>query len=254
MEKEIVNISRIALLIKRQAKMYKRQYLNGFGAFGGVLFIIVLLSSLFSNYMDTSKYIALTFPAIFIAGCGFSTSYFDELSSSQKSSFFLLLPASRLEKLISSWLLTSVIYLVVVIAMLFSINVIASSLSVILVDKPFSIFNLFSPDVLKTYAVFMVVQPIFLLGGIAFRKQNFIKTIGMLVLVSLIIGGIAVLSFFLLFNNIFEIAQYNAISFSDHMQNSLHQGIILISEILFWGFVGPFFLYISYLKMKEREV
>ena len=115
--------------------------------------------------------------------------------------------------------------------------------------------NLFDHKALITYANYLVIQPIFLLGAIYFRKMNFLKTVLALILVGF---SIALYSGLLTGLAVWINGGNHTFGKIDHYNitnnDAVIHFIVVNAKILYWGLTAPFFLLVSYFSLKERQV
>jgi hypothetical protein len=253
-ENSIFDINRIQLLLIRQLRLNTQSLFIGFGAITGVLTFILSLVVIFgSDPVYFNLFFGLTLPFLFLGGYIFTSTIFSELRTSHRGYLFLTLPASTLEKLLVSWLISSIMYMIVSIIALFVINVLIIGVALIFNAHPVTLFNLFDPDLLKIYGIFLVTQPIFLLGAIYFRGANFLKTLLALFVLQLIISFYTAIAARLIVFHDFS---------SIHFDNNSPEGIktfientfVPVVKVLFWYCMAPFFLVVSYFRLKERQV
>ncbi len=122
---------------------------------------------------------------LFVGGYIISSSQFSDINDKFKSSLWISLPGSSLEKYLVGVLISSVGY---VLFLILSFTV-ASLLSIVITKPIFgtsvAVFNLFTmAGGIKNYPVGIIIvgvyiftQPLFLVGSIVFRKGAFIKTV-----------------------------------------------------------------------------
>jgi len=253
----ILDINRLKCLLARQIRFNYKILLIASGAITGLLMFTGTMMLLFSGQnMDQRTFLGMIMPYFFVGGYVFSSVVFHELNSPHRGYLYLTLPASAFEKLLSAWLVSSVLYVLFVGVVMYILNfyylLVASSFA----HKTVEIFNMFSPGVIKAMGVYLVTQSIFFLGAIYFRKVNFLKTILALFVITLIIAFYSgVLSKIL-----FDTTSFNnnwMIQNTKHSFDFKHMGdhvIAPIAKVLFWYCMAPFFLIVSYFRLKEREV
>ncbi len=245
---------RLFLLFRRQLNLSWKQVLLAFGAISGVMILIFSLTIFKHGSVDFSvSFVNTMLTVFFITGLGFSSSIFNELNSPQKGFLYLMLPATALEKLIIAWFMTAFIYLLFSFATIYAINIILIIINALIFHQPgLTLVNLFIPQYLDVFAVYLVVQPIFLLGGIYFRKTNFFKTILALFVVGLAIsiyGGIV-----LKLTTHLPQEGVNIHINNEEMDLVTMKYIIPVAKFLFWGCTAPFFLIVTYFRLKERQI
>ncbi len=253
-KQSMFNIKRSMFLLYRQLCFSTNGLLIGFGAVSGVLVFILSMTLLFGHRgLDNNVYFGTIIPTFFIMGYVFTSNIFSELRTPQRGYLFLMLPASILEKLLVPWLISSVLFVLASVAMIFLINILLLVISLIFLGNPVTIFNPCALPVLKMYAIYLVTQPIFVLGSVYFRRYNFLKTVLSLFVFILILGIYVTLAGKLIINHNFQ-----GIHFEDgvpqHLEHFFTSVFFPAVKILFWGCIAPFFLIVSYFRLKEREV
>lgn len=247
------SIKRIFHIINRQLAISLKPWIIGVAACGGFLLSVYLLQVLtLYGIFNLDAFTNIGFVILFVGGFIFSSNIFNELQSPVKSHFYLTLPARTEEKLIAAWLMSSVFFVIVSLLMFVLISVIISGVLVIFYNGSMLVFNPFTNNVLTTVGVYMVLQTIFLLGGVYFRKFNFLKTLLTLFVVYQIFVIWAIIMVFL-------IIRPQGMMFG--IEDSMFQGNFMLIEsftttmsIIFWYVLGPFFLIVSYFRLKERQV
>jgi len=196
------DFSRWALLVARHWSENRKRYLLSLLAIAGLLtglysFIILATHRTIRPNIQSISY----FFGLFLAGCLFASTTFDELSSAPRGIGYLLLPASHLEKFLCHVFYTVIVFFVsyTLIFYLVDIPMVHLSESVDLKwnsyanvkDDPFvhaHVMNIFSnkdemkvvpiPLDLNTYflTAYFIAQAAFILGSVYFSKYSFIKT------------------------------------------------------------------------------
>jgi hypothetical protein len=253
------DINRLKNLLVRQISFNYKILLIATGAIAGLLLFIGTMMLLFSGQtIDQKVFLGLIMPYFFVGGYVFSSVVFSELNSPHRGYLYLTLPASTFEKLISSWLVCSVGYVLFLSIVMYVINLYYITIAASFTLKTVEVLNIFTPSVLKMFGVYMVTQSIFFLGAIYFRRVNFLKTfLALFVLVMVITFYSGILSKLLFFTNSFNNqwwAHHIGINQSFDMKHIAEHVIVPIAKTLFWGCTAPFFLLVSYYRLKEREV
>ncbi|MBA3898701.1 MAG: hypothetical protein H0X62_00590 [Bacteroidetes bacterium] len=240
-----LNISRLGLFIRRQAVLNVSSLWVSLGAISGVLIIITLLVAVFSPYnLESLKGLYMT--VLYISGLIFTSKVFAELHKPQKAYALLTLPVSNLEKTLGAWIISSPVFIIIYLVFIFLII----SISSMIVGSASALVNFFDQDTWRPIAVYMVIQPIFLLGASTFRGNNFLKTVFSIFLFNVVVSVFAGLLVYILFEG-----------------GSLHQGsvspdfisfatdtVVPVISFMFWYLLAPFMLLVSYFKLKERQV
>ncbi len=250
----IFNIRRLYLLIRRQLLSNANAWLIAFGAVAGSLLVI----SLFVAYFQPASLAGLTglyFTVMFIGGYIFTSNIFAELHQAQRSYQYLTLPVSITERVFSAWILTAIVFPLIALLSMALIVFIANLVMNFTFDvEPFQ--SVFSPVSWASIKVYLVTQSVFLLGAAYFRKNNFLKTVLALFVISMIIQTILALSAWAIFSPLSETGgfQIGPQHMSEQMENLFLNYIPTTARIIFWYLFAPFFLVVTWFSLKERQV
>lgn len=248
------SLKRLFLLGKRQIISNYSGMLIGFAGFTGIFLIV----NLFTVYYNPGAKLNLEVPfylILFIVGYVFTSIIFAEVQSPQKSIPFLTLPVSNLERLVNAWLLTAILFPILVF--LGFALVIGLVYLILQVPIPRGTFEFFwSAQVLKAFILYFITQSVFLFGAMYFRKHNFLKTILSLFVIQSVIGLVAALVGYLLFGTLNfdgnEIVT-NAAQ-SPGLEKFFSETLVDIVKFAFYYLTVPFFLLLTWFGIKEREV
>ena len=248
------DIYRIANLMRRSAVLNTRMVLIAFAAVGGLLLIVFLSDTFSRGYINYTPLMNLFYVILFAGGFIFTSQSFNELQKPEKGYHYLTLPASHFEKLFTKWLFSTIIYLAAAYIALYMIALIGAGLSVALFKAEFKFLALLNYEPFRMAGIYMVLQPIFLLGAAYFRRHSFIKTLLTLIIIAIIIGIFTTIVSYLMFGSY----GLETSSFTDSNIPGPHivftETIPQISNILFWYVMGPFFLVVSYFRLTETQV
>ncbi|MBU0744019.1 MAG: hypothetical protein KKE11_01420 [Gammaproteobacteria bacterium] len=145
------------------------------------VFVALLFYSLFSispigSQVDNFHPDLFVF-ALFGGGLWFTSHSFADLNHHERSSFFLLLPASNVEKLVGRWLLTSLGYIMGVISVFYLVSFLTAAFTWLIIGDISVIFRPLHQDLIRYFSIYMFFHSVFLLGAIYFKSSNFSKTI-----------------------------------------------------------------------------
>ena len=249
---QFFDVNRFKLLVARQLTVNFNTMLIAAGAITGFLIVVSSLTVLTGGGgMSSEAFLGLVMPFFFIGGYLLTSVSFSELNTPHKGYLYLMLPSTAFEKLMSAWVISSVMYVVSGALIIWGINLLLVVLSSIVGSQSVEILNLFSPEVLKPLGVYLVTQSVFFLGAIWFRKVHFLKTLlsmfGVLMMV-MFFTGIMTMIFFFSADKGFSFNSNNSFNLS---------GYPFVSELmkyLFWICLAPFFITVAYFRLKEREV
>lgn len=247
------SVQRFILLMKRYIIFNSKTLLIGLGALSGVMIFISLLQTYFAGGIFNLQALTQTGQTIiYIGGFILTSMVFKELHSPARSQFYLTLPATTSEKLFSSWILSSIGFIVAANVALSLVLLLSNGLASLIWSSSVGLFNPFSNQSIQAMSVFIVLQSIFFLGAIYFRKNNFLKTILSLFVISFIINIIVALFMYILFGQM---------GVGGNMENmpadfiiTMESTVPKMARIAFYGIIAPLCLLIAYFRLKEREV
>lgn len=201
------SVERLWLLIRRSVRLDLKLWATGFAAVTGVYFLISLMgmyiqaqtaADLPPEFFGHSSAVNTGLFLYALGGYLMTSRIFQELHDPTRGYVLLTLPASVKEKFLSAWLVTAPLYTMVVMAVLFLMELVCSVIDIRLFGAGFGWFNPFDSDVLMKIIAYFGLHSIFLLGGVFFRKNNFIKTILTLVVVQIVLTMVFGLILYLL--------------------------------------------------------
>jgi len=246
------DIKRVYLLIIRFLRMYTSPALIAFTAVSALLLVILLLTSIDLQINDET-FLGITLPFLMLGGYIFSSMAYPELNSSVKGNFYLTLPASPLDRLAAGWLLTGPAYVILSMVLLFLLSLLTAIFGSTVFGYPFMLHNIFEENVIKVFGIYLVTQTLFLTGAAYFKRFNFFKVILSIVVVGFVVSAYSGILSLLVFGG----SGFNG-SFpgdADPITKAFfEQTFPDIAAFVFWGLMGPFFLLVTYFRIKEREV
>lgn len=246
------SMERFRLVMKRTIVLNQRTWLIGFLSITGFLLGVAILP-LISNMFNVSRpgFAAVRELALFfymIGGLVLTSMIFNEVHSPTKAFQFLTLPATTFEKLSAAWFTGTVIYTAITMASIVVLSVLIEIIKGIYTGDWASlfIFNPFTSEILGTTLLFFFYQSIFLLGAVYFQKNNFLKTL--LVIIGFSLGLFFFLSISML---IFGLAQNE--EFFVNIQFGSQPWLGLVKYAAGTG-LTLFFIWLSYLQLKKKQV
>jgi len=247
---------RFLQVVKRLWVLNQKKWLIGFAGGVGILILIYLINS-FSNFSPATSSTG-TFTGVAVVGLGltlykyggyFLTSgIFNELGKKSSASQMLTLPASTFEKFAAGWILTYLLYTVVVVGLLYiagivlGINPILTSQQ--LSDPIVNMSNVYFLDALLTFTAF---HSVFFLGSIYFNGNNFLKTLLAIVVFFIIIGIITVI-----FLTAYPSGPDGVVNLSFNM--GFDPNNIVMTAAFFKIAVAILFLFLSYRQLQNRQI
>ena len=242
---------RFLLLLRNDLMTHFKTSLIIIGSIIGALSFLVFLAnfngSLSRLHLESFKLVIIP------GGYLLTAASFRFLHEKNRSSFYLTLPASHIEKLLSRLVLTTIGFVVGVSALYYVFSLLASGASVFINGDSLPVFNPFEHGNIVLISFYWITQSVFLLGAIHFRSHHFIKTIFSLWLFIAVIIiftiGVVWLAFDVSlfgYNQIYHLKQLGL--------GDMSQPVFRIMKMLIVYGIAPFFWLISYLKLKEYEV
>lgn len=247
------NLHRFRMFLIRQLFLNYKGLLIAFASISGGLILIAVLTSIGSSLIDKQSFIVLSYISIFLGGAIITSQSFSEMHKPEKSIHYISLPVSGFEKVLSTWLYSSVIFVIIAIGFFYTAWYLASLLAFILTNTDFAALNLFKAGLWKIIGLYFVVQPVFFLGAIYFKGNNFLKTLLALFVIVVahslfqsLVGLIVFGSFFTNSQSLYQTTW----SGTDFMENTL----LPIVKVLGFYVLPVFFLVVSFFRFNEREV
>lgn len=249
------SIERFFLVLKRFFILNQKNWIVGILGAAGLIFSLWMLPVLFIDTpIELLGFKMMEGTAMFfytVGGLVLTSRIFFELHSPATAFQFLTLPASTLEKFTAAWFISSVAYTLAAVAAIFLLSILVESISAFKLGiwDYFRFFNPFEADNLQRFAGYFFYHSIFLLGAIYFKKNNFLKTL--LVIISIFIGlfftiaiGGLILTFMMITDDFY--IEYQLLESAANWQSILTYfiGTILIVTFLLFG----------YLQLKNKQV
>lgn len=243
------NLNRLLSLMKRDMIIYRRPILLGFVAVLTIL-LLIMGSYAYSEGHSPAQQLLENFVFILLFGLIFTSVIFWEFKSSSGRVHFLGIPVSTLEKLVSRWIYT---------AILFPLFCCLVCFIVYLVFSPFLQFNgdiFFSHltrDALRSY---WILHPFVFMFSIWYNRYvaplTVISALGFILLTALVFYVFHRLFFSEIYEG-FKIVEGIKIDVNPKFQASTEKKIALLAKILGFVVLPLFFAVVSYFKLKEKE-
>jgi hypothetical protein len=253
MKNNIFCIKRLFLLMRRQTLSNIQKYLVGIGSIVGTILLITLLSGIGNPIFHMSSLFPLYIVATLIGGYVFTSSVFSELNSPNRSVAALTLPVSNFERLGNAWLLSAVGYPIISL-----LGILLVSIFTGLVHGQQSTSNivsvLFSKSTFELIGVYIITQSVFLFGAIYFRKHNFFKTIGSVLLINFIFQVVLVITIFAMYGGKGTFLGGEDATITPGFEKFLTSTLFSAVKFVFYFVLAPFFWLLTWLGIKEREV
>lgn len=249
----IFSLTRLGNLIRRQYTLNIRTLITGFAAISGVIAMIGFLTAIEEPGIDQEAFVVLYYVALFIGGFFLTSRIFSEMQSQETAIHYMTLPVSNLEKLITGWLYSSIFFLIISLVFIYITYYIAAIFALMILGTNLIPLNIFEWDFLLLTAIYLVLQPIFMLGAATFKRHNFLKTLLSLFVLALIIVTFSAIYGRILLGNGFD-GSINIDEGDLYMSNFFENYFVPVVKVLFWYIMAPFLMIVSYFTLKEREV
>lgn len=255
----IFKADRFFLLFKKDLVQGYKTLLITAAATIGAIFFLLLVST--PGEASSEVHMGLFLPMLWAGGLIFTSLVFKEAHSANLIHGWLMTPASQFEKYLQKLLLTTVFFIIALIIVFVAASVLNSLVYLLFFSQRPPVFNPFQSWVWINTGHYMIVQSIFFLGAVWFRKYNFVKTVLTLnvlqFLFTVILGLVVGLVYWTPIREavhgnswfFMEAGQILAIKFSN-----LNPFFIKASKIIYFGLLAPFFWFVSWLRLKEIEV
>ena len=238
---DFFNLKRLELFLRSDLAVRARSILT----FTITTFVVLFLYNILSaEYMPGFHNVLYS---LFLFGGGFfiTSHVFSDLHDKTQGVVFLTLPASQFEKLLGRWLITAVGYALGLL-LLFSILFIFTNLCKAIFIPSFrsiTVFHINWQQILQSLKYYLLLQPVFLLGAIYFKKSALTKTIlcwGLFALLLFFVKSLLVAVFF-----IQDVTLQRVVDWQNY-------GLFAVNAFLL--ILAPASLLITYLRLRESEI
>ncbi|WP_405205660.1 hypothetical protein [Aquimarina sp. LLG6339-5] len=173
-----------------------------------------------------------------------------ESHDSKANHLYFVLPVSIYERIAAIWLTTTILYTIVFTILSFIVGQLAIITGGVLFGTKFHVLPIFSGEYLGFGMFYCIIQPVFLVGALAFRTNRIGKTL--LVFVSVFFGVIIYnMILFTMLNYRYDVHLGDAFASEAF---GLAQSDFSVFRMLFFVGLGPVMLFVAYCKMVEKEV
>ncbi len=217
----------------------------------GVLFFLSMLLSVFLDrpavYDHTESYVF----ALLTGGFIVSSLAFSDSDRQLRRIGFLMLPVSKLERLMCAWLLTCIGWLVAFSVGFILYLVIANPVGQALFPgTTFRAFNPFGASAWMTIRVYIVLQSLFLLGAAGFRGYVFPKMLVVLIALMTIVG----FAMYFVLKKEFLADHYCTVEGECELVDAFAAHPVWnVAQWLFWLALAPLAWVMTYWELKDQE-
>jgi len=246
------SIKRILLMMQKTLYENAKSVSIGLITVFGIFSFILLMSAL-NNGNVWGKLQVFYYAGMFIAGFFISGMAFANFRNKEKTMSWLTLPASISEKLISEWLLTTIVYIIVYTAIFYAFNLIVFLIGGVF-NFEVNFIDIFTKETATLFLHYIIIQSILLAGAATFKKVPLFFTISSLFIVGMII------TFYLTILALGIKGQFEVFTFNNNgMQgnnfnyNLEDHWLLQVPKIMYYYITAPVFWIYTYFKIKEKE-
>lgn len=262
--KDSFNFNRISKLIKIHLTDNWKMYASSFGL------LVIIIALVVSMQKNTNTFLYFIIPELYSisligAICFFTGSIFNSWTNESRSIFYINTPATNIEKYVSKLIL--IVLFIPLFTFLYYLTVYV--VGNMFVKTTFSLYQMydlsFSQQIISNsryltvlYSLFLL-QPIFLLGALYFKKYQAVFTC--IFLIAIFIVLYVVPGFFIYADSKYvitnikldEIIVYFKKGTNIPVQIGFKSAIAIINTIMFL-FAGLLLYVAAYFKLKEKEI
>jgi len=248
---------RLGLLIRNDFLNGLRRFLIAFLVIG-IIAILNAIPSAGFGAMQEGFYDRWFVGMMIIWGTIHASLQFNELGDKRLNEGYLLLPASTLEKTVARYLNSTVVFTTYLLVFMTLLPLLLEGINMVLFGRNNGLFNPFSGFTWRIIGIFMLIQPVFFLGGAWFRRNRWFKTVISIFIICALLGLIGCLVFFILFSgDMGGFFQGNGFTIKDglnwQVNDELFAGIVIGLKVLCFAIAPPFCLYLAWLRVQETQ-
>jgi hypothetical protein len=249
--------------LKRIGWLSKKEFFESFFPHFKILTIVVsaiVLIRCVVEYFETSNAVNnFSYDGMFIVfGFIYTISSFKELKLLPTRADFLTLPATSAEKVFTKWFFNNVLYWIGVIVLFTIFFFIQKMIIGGFMGKSFDSYQLFSKSNMVGLHYLIVVFSVYFFGAAAFNMGAWYKVILWGLLLSLLYIALLFIFAYMLFPEMRSLI-HNPTPHSENINVPIDLiledfWIIKFSKFFILYLAAPFFWFMTYLKIKEKEV
>jgi len=243
------NLQRFFQTLKNDVIRNAKTYLITLGGIAGVISSIDLLPGIITGQTIVPFHAYM--PLFMVLGFIFSSVVFNEMHDPQKGLVFLTTPSSSLEKLLSKLLITTVLYVAVMWIFFQVLTLFLNGVNSMFFDSDPVEFTFYW----ELARIYIITQSIYLFASSYFKKNAFLKLLFVGFVLQMFFSFFSILNFKLFFNlsdfNDFHLdgMDVNIGDFADFVKN-----LFYATKFTFLWLMAPFFWFMTYLRLSEKEV
>ncbi len=242
------SMNRLGLLISRYFIENKQREL----AFWGIATIVFML-------MHQAESVSMF---VFIAGLVFASNSFKSFNYTPTGMHFLLIPATHTEKLVTAIILNTVYFFAAFLVTYTVGTFIGINLENLIFGHNVPVtFNLFestnqfgqeSTSLWSTFYSFAILQAVFTLGSVYFKRSGAFKTILSIFVLSFGLALLEMLMLKLMFGS-FHLNGNNDFNINFPIGHELFPGMTVLGDVIKYATL-PFLWIVSYFRLTEKQV
>ncbi len=257
MKNKEFNLPRFFHVLKRDLFFQYKGAIITISIILGIYFLVELIS-----YATAGNTEVLMFAnGLFIAGIIATSVSFNEFHDRTMSTATLTYPASRAEKFLSKWSITTIGYVLAALIIYFVFSAVMKGIFTLIFGHGPGLFNPLDFRIRQAIAGYLWVHAVFFFGAVFFKKGAFIKTLLSVILAAIVIalfaGLVAGAMFFGVIRDVIINAAWGDFSLSmAEVPGMLRFGGFLevVTTILFGYCLPPALWVLSYIRFREIEV
>jgi hypothetical protein len=229
-----------------------------------IMGVLLLLSSIgiIGQNNNPVFYSSIYIPVLFICGFSITEKHFKDFHNEVRGMAWMTLPASQLEKFSSHVFFLLIVFAAGIMSLFFFTSLISEGINQMLLGSSHKIFNPFTEKVLSATYTYFILQSLFMLGAIYFKKSPIIKTILSLILyvfVFVIIVGVSMKIIFggSAWNFIFAgnpVTNVAELAYENDTLVKIWSVIGSATHIAFRYLLAPLCWVIGYIRLREKEI
>lgn len=260
---EKLSLKRIGLLLKRDLTSGYRSVLVIIGALSALLITFDILNfTIFNGGTDPSHHVDTFTAILFIGGFIATSSIFKEVHRRESAQGYMMLPASPLEKVVSRVLLSNLGWFLLTLVWYSIYTYLSAGITELIANQHHTVLHPFSGRLWTAFAHYAVLQSVFLVGAVYFRKGQLFKT-----LLALFFAGIAFSVFVMIAARIIFAPYFNGFFIMNEVQmmGPLFENLPfrfaesidvleVIRNIIYWALIAPVAWVLTYVRFREVQI
>lgn len=252
---------RFFLLMRNEFFIHRSYFIIFLSATVGVLFVLSS-ARLFSGSIKVIVYPNFYFIFLLIIGLTITEKTFKGIHDDVKGPAWLTLPASSFEKFSSRLFFCTVVVAAGLMVFFFLLSLLSEGVNHLLFEPSHRLFDPFKGKALVSTYIYFIMQSIFMLGAIYFKKNPFVKTVLSLVIYDFVFIILVIITLKIFFGGYF---------LQELQSGSLDSLIVMLSNesvaltkiwsiikgtvhVVYWYVLAPLCWIAGYIRLKEKEV